>query len=224
MRKYAEPQPIWRQQSPIDLVTGSTFPTTFPRDYLVIDYPNADLPGRFKKHNFYFDVPPTLIFNGKEASLERLHIHSPSEHLLDGNPFDFEIHFVNPLKDATGDTKAVVIGVFFKEKRGAATPPSVKALDATLKSLATQRKATAPDKETVGSVNPSDFLPVNRGQFFRYEGSLTTDPFDQVISWVVLPHLVYVSPKDVAELKKYAHEHARDVQNIDRRFVLRNFT
>lgn len=69
-----------------------------------------------------------------------------------------------------------------------------------------------------------DFLSANRDQFFRYEGSRTTPEYDQVISWFVLPHLVYVAPKDVAALKKYAHEHAREVQPLDRRFVLRNFT
>ena len=100
MSEDKEPQPIWRQQSPIDLVLGTSLPTTFARDYLVIGYPNADLPGRFKSHNFYFDAPPPLTFNGQEASLERLHIHSPSEHRLDGEAFDFEIHFVNPLKDS----------------------------------------------------------------------------------------------------------------------------
>jgi hypothetical protein len=73
-----EPQPIWRQQSPIDLVLGTSLPTTFARDYLVIGYPNADLPGRFKSHNFYFDAPPPLTFNGQEASLERLQSTRPA--------------------------------------------------------------------------------------------------------------------------------------------------
>ena len=123
----------------------------------------------------------------------------------------------------SGDSKAVVIGVFFKERRGAATPPSIRALDEALKARATTRAGAGTGGEVSGSVNPSDFLPVNRGQFFRYEGSLTTGDFDQVISWFVLPHLVFVSPKDVAELKKHAHEPAREVQALDRRFVLRNF-
>lgn len=219
-----EPQPVWRQQSPIDLAAGAALPVVFPRDYLVIGYPNADLPGHFKDHNFWFDDPPPLTFNGKEAALERLHIHSPSEHLLEGKSFDFEIHFVNPLKDTTGDTKAVVIGVFFKERRGAVTPPGIRALDEALKAAPGAEGTLRAAGKVTGRVNPSDFLPVNRGQFFRYEGSLTTGDFDQVISWVVLPHLVYVAPKDVAVLKKHAHEHARKVQKIDRRFVLRNFT
>lgn len=219
-----EPQPVWRQQSPIDLVMATSLPVTFPRDYLVIGYPNAELPGHFEDHNFWFDDPPPLAFNGKEASLERLHIHSPSEHLLEGKPFDFEIHFVNPLKDTTGDTKAVVIGVFFKERRGAETPPGIKMLDEALKTAAPARSAAPAGGKIPGKVNPADFLPVNRGQFFRYEGSLTTPEYAQIISWFVMPHLVYVAPKDVAALKKYAHETAREVQKLDRRFVLRNFT
>lgn len=224
MSKAIEPMPIWRHQSPIDLVKDDAFPTTFPQDYLVNGYPNADLPGQFKDHNFYFDSQPSLTFNGKDASLERLHIHSPSEHLLDGKQFDFEIHFVNPLKDTTGDTKAVVIGVFFKETRGSVTPSSIKALNDILKAQATAKQNARSGDGIPGSINPLDFLPTNRSQFYRYEGSLTTGDFKQIISWVVMPQLVLVSPKDVAQLKKYAHEGARGVQKLDRRFVLRNFT
>lgn len=224
MSKKTEPMPIWRQQSPIDLSLQTSLPTALSLDYLVIDYPNADLAGRFEDENFWFDSPPSLTFSGNEAFLERLHIHSPSEHLIDGSCFDFEIHFVNPLKKPTGTIEAVVIGVFFKEKRGAMTPSSIKSLNTALKAAPKTTKKSRTSHRIPGSVNPCDFLPVNRGQYYRYEGSLTTGSFKQTISWFVMPQLVLVAPADVAALKAHAHEGARKVQSLDRRFVLRNFT
>lgn len=223
MSKKTEPLPIWRQQSPIDLSLSSSFPATFPLDYLVIDYPNTDLSGRFEDENFWFDSPPRLTFNGNEASLQRLHIHSRSEHLIDGKSFDFEIHFVNALKTPVGGTEAVVIGVFFKEKKGAVTPPSIKAFNAILRTGAVAPKKKRSAGKIAASVNPCDFLPTNRGQYYRYEGSLTTGEFKQIVSWFVMPQLVHVAPKDVEQLKLHAHEDARKVQELDRRFVLRNF-
>jgi carbonic anhydrase len=112
-------RPVWNQQSPIALDTAMSRVTTFPKDYLAIDYPNEALPGFFAEHNFWFDKPPCMSLDGHAAKLERLHIHSPSEHHVDGTHFPFEIHFVNKFLDESGDSKAVVIGAFFEELSGA---------------------------------------------------------------------------------------------------------
>jgi Eukaryotic-type carbonic anhydrase len=112
----------------------SAYPVVFPVDYLVVQYPNEELAGYFNhtNHNFYFDAPPTIRFAGVEAQLERIHIHSRSEHLLDGVDFDFEIHFVHPLPNpvdptsTTGHSTHVVLGVFFKESSSATTPRTIR--------------------------------------------------------------------------------------------------
>ncbi|MFO0903671.1 MAG: carbonic anhydrase family protein [Pirellulales bacterium] len=226
--------PYGSQQSPIRLETAKAVPVVFPVDYLVVDYPNQELPGKFNhsNHNFYFDSPPTIRFAGITAPLERVHIHSRSEHWLDGLDFDFEIHFVHPFPSpstpdaVTGDSTHVVLGVFFKERRSVPTPLSIRALNSALKANAALR---SDENCSVGAaVNPVDFLPSNRSQFFRYEGSLTTPDgkcfFKERVSWVIYPHLIEVDPSDVEELKACAQEGAREPQEINRRFVLRNFS
>lgn len=229
--------PYGSQQSPIQIEISEAIPVVFPLDYLVVDYPNEELEGHFdhSNHNFYFANPPLIQFKGIAAPLERVHIHSRSEHLLDGTDFDFEIHFVHPFPNpsdpagTTGDSTHVVLGVFFKETVKAKTPKSIRALNDALKAkLQPNAKRLADNEVHVGAaVNPVEFLPSNRSQFFRYEGSLTTpDPngyFKERVSWVVYPHLIEVDPADVAELKEHAHEGARMPQEINRRFVLRNF-
>lgn len=207
--------PTWNQQSPI-VLDSSAIPASFPLNYLVLDYPREELPGHFSEHNFWFDDPAPMFLDGGEARLVRLHIHAPAEHIIYDEVHDFEIHFVNEFLDQSGDSQAVVLGVFFKEQVGAPTSAGIRALDQAL-------RGRAVGDRTQHQVNPWTFLPSNIGQFFRYEGSLTTPPYDQTVSWVVMPEPVLVHPEDVRALREHAEEHARDPQGLDRRFVLRNF-
>lgn len=226
--------PYGSQQSPIKLSTQTALPVVFPKDYLVVGYPNEPLAGKFSHHNFVFDHPPPLTFAGVEAKLERIHIHARSEHWLDGTDHDFEIHFVNPLPNVadptapTGPSTHVVLGVFFKVVTTAKTPPAVVALNKAIQGrLSPEAKRLPADAEPVKlSINPSDFLPANRSQYFRYEGSLTTPDdakYRERVSWIVYPHLIEVRPEDVVALKDHAQETARPPQEVNRRFILRNF-
>lgn len=233
--------PTGSQQSPIKIETANTIPVQFPTDYLVIDYPNESLVAHLnhQDHNFYFEAPPQIQFDGRSAPLERIHIHSRSEHWLSDQgidtDFDFEIHFVHPLPSpsdpttGTGASTHVVFGVFFKETENASTPSSIRSLNDGLKSKLKSNMTQLEHDETpiTANINPLDFMPANRALYFRYEGSLTTPskdntPNSEIVSWIVYPDLVEVDPADVAELKAYAQEDARVLQPINRRFILRN--
>ena len=253
----------WRygsQQSPIKIDTASAIPILLPLDYLVIGYPNEPCAGYFDhtSHEFRFDIPPALQYQDRDLFLTQIHIHSRSEHWLDGNDFDFEIHFVHRVPSTSTDpasnadnTSYVVLAAFFKERPGALTPNAIRSLNAALPTKAPadgQNEKTAALR-TNHSINPYDFLPTNLSQFFRYEGSLTTpdknelhkepanwdwddsqdiranesDIHKERVSWVVYPQLIEVDPNDVAGLKTNAQKPARNPQQLNRRFVLRNF-
>lgn len=217
--------PYGSQQSPIHIYEKSAISTVFPLDYLAVEYDDELLTGHFncETHNFIFDKQPQLQFNGGKAHLERIHIHSRSEHRIDGKDFDFEMHFVNPLECKSDDSWFVVLAAFFKEVRDAKTPPSIQALNEAIKN----KPSDGQCPKVAAPINPVEFLPKNRSQFFRYEGSLTTPDdrgiFKERVSWVVYPHLVEVNPDHVVELKKYAKEESRLLQDYNRRFVLKNF-
>ncbi len=70
-----------------------------------------------------------------------------------------------------------------------------------------------------GCWTPSNAL----GDWFRYEGWLTTGTFSEDVSWFVMRHQIEVDAADIDKLREEAEEHARVAQTIDRRFVLRNF-
>jgi carbonic anhydrase len=228
--------PYGSQQSPINIDSRTTIPTKFPSDYLDVKYPDEELCGHFHEddHNFYFTHPPILRYNGGHAMLQRVHIHSRSEHHIDNNIYDFEIHFVHPLPDercpdsVTADSNHLVLAAFFKEEKTATTPKSIKAMNRTLQEYSQNKtKATEQkDSKIPGHVNPCEFLPKDRTKFYRYEGSLTTPNicgyYKERVTWIVFPEVIEVAPNDVESLKKHAKEDARPIQLINRRVILRN--
>lgn len=225
-------EPIFQQQSPIAIHTASTYRAVGLERTLTLGYPNQALPGRYKGDNFYFDDPPPMHLDGKLATLERIHYHHRSEHTIDGHDFDFEVHLVNQLSRPEDASTAVVLAAFFSITAAppAAQEESLPAAD-LFKGLRSWRARHAPpgsrelgehdECEERGQINPRTFLPRGLHRLFRYEGSLTTTPFDQVVRWVVFRDPILVRKADADDLPE--PEHAREVQPLDRRYVLRAF-
>ena len=105
---------IGTQQSPINL-TGAVKASLRP---VGIDYQKVPLRVWNNGRYIQINVPPGSQVNlaGVNYQLLQFHFHHPSEHLLDGERFDMEAHFVN--KSADGSLCA--LGVFIK--RGLANP------------------------------------------------------------------------------------------------------
>jgi len=224
---------IGTQQSPILINTDETVEAVFPANYFSIQYAAGDLPGQFKSHNFVFEAASRqpVTYGGDTWRLHRIHIHAPSEHLLDSPaPANLECHLIHFAEsDPDGEGAKLVVGVLFSEKDGAMTPPSIKRLNEKLKDRASRGwslktwKADEPPEDV--EIDPNEFLPRGeaRSEWFRYEGSLTTGTFSEDVSWFVMRHQIKVAPEDIGKLLEEAKEQARVAQAINRRFVLRSF-
>lgn len=68
----------------------------------------------------------------------QFHMHTPSEHTLDGQALDGEMHFVHR---STNDGALLVVGLFFTASEGATTDPFfadvLNAMDSTDESTPT---------------------------------------------------------------------------------------
>jgi len=154
-------------------------------------------------------VPPGNQVNlaGVNYQLQQFHFHDPSEHLLDGERFDMEAHFVN--KSADGSLCAP--GVFIK--RGAANPvlgPVVAAMPSK----------PGPDIAVAGViVDPRNLFPADPS-YFEYGGSLTTPPCPETVNWVVFRTPIEASPEQIERYSAVFPMDARPIQPLDRRFVL----
>jgi carbonic anhydrase len=104
--------------------------------------------------------------------LVNFHFHTRSEHRLDGYQFPLEQHFVH--NGPNGEK--LVIGLFLTTGGAGGTLQD--------KVLATVPEECAEEVH-IPHANLASALPADLSTF-RYEGSLTTTPFSEPVSWLVL--------------------------------------
>lgn len=195
-----------REQSPVDL-TGARI-----RDLpdLGVDYRPAPATVLDNGHSIQtsFDGAGSLELDGETFELRQLHFHSPSEHVVEGASYAAEIHLVH---EAT-DGRLAVVGVLVEE--GSANPLVAEVLDL----------APAEGAEPVSvpePVDPAAVLPTDR-RAFRYDGSLTTPPCTEGVSWAVLAEPVTWSPEQLADFAERHPDSHRPPQPLEGRILLRD--
>ena len=206
-----------QQQSPINL-----------HDPIITDFGKSGLEIHLKKsavghvhkdeHGvqvvFGADERQFVKLNGRKYHLVQFHFHHPSEHWLNGKQQTMELHIVHQNID---DGTRVVLGIFID-----ATDEQVG-----IPEMVAQIKAAAADSTRQDCapepMNPLPFLPENTGDYYRYEGSLTTPEFDENVSWVVLKEPLLLPKSEVVGLIKIFKHPARQPQPLNRRFLLANF-
>ncbi|WP_164519701.1 carbonic anhydrase [Nocardioides ferulae] len=187
-----------RAQSPVDL-TG-TEPVTLPDPAL--DYPASAVEVLDNGHTYQVtpmaDGAATMRFEGRTWQLLQWHVHTPSEHLVDGEPAAAEIHLVH--QEAGGDL--AVLGVLVEE--GAASAAVQPVLDALPTAEGDTSSVTDP-------VRLRGLLPRALGTV-RYAGSLTTPPCTEGVRWLVATEPVTWSAQQVAAVTDRFAGNARPAQ------------
>ena len=135
----------------------------------------------------HVDYPPgnTTSIGQKTLTLKSAHLHSPSEHQVDGVSFAAELHMIH--EDADGNL--AVVGLLFTHGE-----PSM-AVQAIL------------DAAPAAGESVSDGITLNAGEFaphelsyYRYDGSKTTPPCDEPVDWYVMREPKTISPEQVEKL------------------------
>jgi carbonic anhydrase len=149
-----------------------------------------------------------LVVDGRPYHLRRFHVHAPSEHTVNGRSFPLEIDFVH--EDDTG--RLAVVGLLVGQ--GAA-------LDALAPLLAVHPQPGADPQAVPGSFDPTSLLPLPPLRIaYRYEGSLTTPPCTEGVTWAVLFGSTTLSAGQLSALTgQLAEPNARPTQPLDGRTV-----
>lgn len=205
------------QQSPIKIITDKAYSSP---TLAKLDFRYQKVRGRLEGHDFLLDrVGPSCVcvFEGMKCPLRKLHFHAPAEHRIDGPAEDLELHLVHEITEYPDQYPSayLVVGVLFRTACHAAMHPEPLPLAPWLKQHVEEAHGDGGDI----SLDPSVYLP-NDKAYFRYEGSLTTGDFDELVAWVVLRDVQEIS---AASPLKLDPEDARLVQPIARRFVLKSF-
>uniref|UniRef100_A0A8C5QNK4 Carbonic anhydrase n=1 Tax=Leptobrachium leishanense TaxID=445787 RepID=A0A8C5QNK4_9ANUR len=137
--------------------------------------------------------------------LKQFHFHwgscdgHGSEHTIDGVDYEAELHLVHWNTKYASFGEAVrqcdglaVVGVFLRV--GDAKPGLQKVVD-VLGQISTKGKET-----TFTDYDPSGLLPKSL-DFWTYQGSLTTPPLLQCVTWIVLKEPINVSSQQISKLR-----------------------
>ena len=193
-------------QSPIDI--HSTLDADLPP--LRVDYQGRGTEILNNGHTIQVNVAPGSIptLEGTPFELKQFHFHAPSENTVDGESFAMEAHLVH----ADSEGHLAVMGVLYrlgKENRALAEVLADMPHEAGVKQV------------LLSAIDPAGFLP-RVGDYFRFNGSLTTPACTEGIRWVVIKEPLTVSKEQVQAFQAVMHgTNNRQVQAVNARPVLR---
>ena len=193
-----------KQQSPIDItgyVEGNSEPVSF-------SYGANGKTVRNDGKAVHLDYPPgnTMYVGRKTLTLKSAHMHSPSEHLVDGVSFAAELHMIH--EDADGNL--AVVGQLFR--LGEPSPAMQAILDAA--------PAVGETVSEGVTINAASFAP-DELSYYRYDGSKTTPPCDEPVDWYVMSEPKTISPEQVEQLLELSGGPTnRPVQPIGDRVII----
>jgi carbonic anhydrase len=176
-----------------------------------------------------------LKIPGIDSTYEAIqfHIHSSSEHTMDGEYFGSELHIVHKEKD--GDRLAVV-GIFIDPGYAENNPEFAVAMDhwnetrhSVLEACSgTERKKRQLRRVEDESVDEDDSyfniygLLRPQTSFYQYTGSLTTPPCSEVVDWNVASLRQTISVSQFTELMDKLYD-AIDPENCEPFSILNTY-
>ncbi|RXG71828.1 Carbonic anhydrase 2 [Armadillidium vulgare] len=187
------------RQSPINIETGSV-KREYWRPFVFKHYDSVPTRMRIKNngHSAQVEIDAPNAPRVGEGGLKddyifaQFHFHwgsdstRGSEHTIDGVRYPLELHLVHYKASAGSLAEAVkhpdgltVLGVLFEisDKDNAAFTPLVGALE--------NIKIAGRVSDVPANYPLSAFLPNDKDNFFRYEGSLTTPTCNEVVIWTM---------------------------------------
>lgn len=159
-----------------------------------------------------FEEGSTISYEGLEYDFSQMHFHTPSEHLIDGITYPMEMHIVTTIspKDKNGTPRYLIIGILFKEGK------TNKFIDEFLSLIPKTEHSLTPLKE--GTVRLNDLFSSDElhdvGNFYHYQGSLTTSPYTETVQWFVFKPIVETSPEQIQTISTIEGNNARHIQGV----------
>ena len=154
-----------------------------------------------------YDQGSSIEANGKTYNLLQFHFHALSEHTLNGQPSDMEMHLVHQ----SDDGEYAVVGIMMN--RGAENT----ALASVWSNLpAEESEPAAAEGVTIFAAN---LLPADRA-YYNYSGSFTTPPCTEGVNWFVMANPIELSDAQAAAFEQIFNNNYRPVQPLNERAFL----
>ena len=197
-----------KEQSPINIETSRVI-----KDEKIVDLVINYKPTEFSLSNDGHTIQAyplsnnnTFAIDNKEYKLVQFHLHTPSEHQINGRNFDLEFHFVNE----NTNKQLAVLGLMVKE--GSSNPFLEKAWN-VIPAEETTEAVTLTEPIDLMSLLPKDT------DSFQYNGSLTTPPCSEGVKWAVLEEPIEMSKEQIDKFRNIFSKNNRPVQPLNEREV-----
>jgi carbonic anhydrase len=160
-------------------------------------------------HTIQIDVgeDSDLVIGKSRYRLLQYHFHAPSEHAVEGKRFPMEAHLVH--RSASGDL--AVVGILIVEGK------ANRAFERIWKHLPAEHGERVHHENI--EVNVAHVLPEDH-HWYRYEGSLTTPPCSEGVSWFVIADPIELSQEQIAAFTSLYAGNARPLQARHKRVVV----
>lgn len=196
-----------KQQSPID-ITQDNIKENSELPVLNFSYKIVPLKMQNNGHTIQSNLPKGSLVTIGEVDYELLHfhVHTPSEHAINGKRSELEVHFVHKSREG----RIVIIAVLFAKGKN----------NLALKTFFNKMPMQV-GRELVLSdfmLNPNDFLPKNKN-YYTYAGSFSTPLCSEVVTWYILKENSTVSYAQIRKFRKLFPLNARPLQSTVGRIV-----
>ena len=203
---------IGGSQSPIDIATKDVITADLPP--LEFETHPIELKVLNSGHSIEVLAPggSTLEFRGQEYTLTQYHFHAPSEHTIDGEHADVEVHFVH----SDGAGHLAVVAVLYDEGQG--DHPFFLSILKDDAPVNPGEEKVFPDRK----IDIAGYFPPSAKQhkYYMYDGSLTTPPATEGVRWFVCKEKVQLSRAEIVSVRNLYFHTNRPVQPIYARTVL----
>ncbi len=161
-------------------------------------------------HTIHLSYDPGSFANwgNEKFELIQFHFHRHSEHLVNGKPYPMEMHLVHK----TPGHQYVVIGVFIQEGRH---NPEIQKIWNRIPSEINEEFSYENELIDLAAI-----LPQNH-EYFHYNGSLTTPPCSENVSWFLLETPFEISKDQIKYFEKFISHNARPVQKLNHRIIVK---
>jgi carbonic anhydrase len=193
-------------QSPINIETASTIKTDLPN----LSFVYSSFPMKIIDNGHTLQVnnngTNSVMHNGTTYNFLQFHFHYHSEHKLDGEATEMEMHLVHQ----DPESKALLVVGLFVKSGG----------ENTLFKDVLVNWPTEKEHEviTTTAIDLSTILPTDR-KYYTYVGSLTTPPCSQGVSFYLFKEKIEFSKSQIDQFKAIYDHNARPIQPLNARLV-----
>ena len=205
------------QQSPIDVQSSAALPAAEPDDQIDLHY-RQHIPLLYNS-GIYFELDKTepthsvrrtgepsarvtgehkgwLSLLGRSYNFYQVHWHAPSENRIDGVQYAMEAHFVHQLNDSRlvgTNQQLAVVAVLYE---------LASQCNSELDAFWERMPMAAGDAPYDTPIDLASWLePLLPGGHFRWQGSLTTPPCTEGVTWLLLRSTAHVCARQVERLQ-----------------------